>query len=130
MNSRIGAPIQASERRGGTLAVHSLLNDIAEWGRPEAPQRRVVFARIDRIVAHRSPGRPSPNPRTARPTDYPRRSAPDRRSPWRRPDPRYYRCLAHINPHHLRYTYATALDLHGRDCQNNGGSDLGLTRRA
>ena len=37
MNSRTGAPIQASERRGRILAVHCLLNDIAEWGWPEAP---------------------------------------------------------------------------------------------
>ena len=43
MNSRTGAPIQASERRGRILAVHCLLNDIAEWGWPEAPQRRLVF---------------------------------------------------------------------------------------
>ena len=160
MNSRTGAPIQASERRGRILAVHCLLNDIAEWGWPEAPKRRLVFrsdipklpralpryltpdldrrltqalhawperlpadalllqratglrigelvdleldsvheipgqgawlkvplgklntermvpldeetvALIDRIVAHRSPGRPLPHPRTARPTDY------------------------------------------------------------
>ena len=38
-NSRTGAPIQASERRGRVLAVHCLLNDIAEWGWPEAPER-------------------------------------------------------------------------------------------
>lgn len=31
-NSRTGAPIQASERRGRVLTVHCLLNDIAEWG--------------------------------------------------------------------------------------------------
>ena len=43
MNSRTGAPIQASERRGRILAVHCLLNDIAEWGWTEAPQRRLVF---------------------------------------------------------------------------------------
>jgi hypothetical protein len=42
-NSRTGAPIQASERRGRVLAVHCLLNDIGEWGWPEAPQRRLVF---------------------------------------------------------------------------------------
>jgi integrase len=42
-NSRTGAPIQASERRGRILAVHCLLNDIAEWGWPEAPKRRLVF---------------------------------------------------------------------------------------
>ncbi len=43
MNSRTGAPIQASERRGRVLAVHCLLNDVAEWGWPEAPKRRLVF---------------------------------------------------------------------------------------
>ncbi|GJO01832.1 Tyrosine recombinase XerD [Mycobacterium marinum] len=43
MNSRTGAPIQASERRGRVLTVHCLLNDIAEWGWPQAPQRRLVF---------------------------------------------------------------------------------------
>ncbi|WP_238304751.1 hypothetical protein [Mycobacterium sp. 20KCMC460] len=42
-NTRTGAPIQASERRGRILAVHCLLNNIAEWGWPEAPQRRLVF---------------------------------------------------------------------------------------
>jgi integrase len=160
MNSRTSAPIQVSERRGRILAVHCLLNDITEWGWPEAPQRRLVFRSdipklprplpryltpdldrrltdalhtwperlpadalllqratglrigelvdleldsvheipsqgawlkvplgklntermvpldeetvtlIDRIVAHRSLGRPLPHPRTARPTDY------------------------------------------------------------
>ena len=43
VNSRTGAPIQASERRGRVLAVHCLLNDITEWGWPEAPKRRLVF---------------------------------------------------------------------------------------
>ncbi|MCV7032492.1 hypothetical protein [Mycobacterium sherrisii] len=43
INSRTGAPIQASQRRGRVLAVHCLLNDIAEWGWPEAPKRRLVF---------------------------------------------------------------------------------------
>ncbi|MFZ0832156.1 MAG: hypothetical protein WAM92_03560 [Mycobacterium sp.] len=28
---------------GPPLAVHCLLNDIAEWGWPEAPERRLVF---------------------------------------------------------------------------------------
>lgn len=42
-NSRTGAPIQASERRGRVLAVHCMLNDIAEWGWPQAPERRLVF---------------------------------------------------------------------------------------
>ena len=42
-HSRTGAPLQASERRGRVLALHCLLNDIGEWGWPEAPKRRLVF---------------------------------------------------------------------------------------
>jgi integrase len=203
MNSRTGAPIQASERRGRILAVHCLLNDIAEWGWPEAPKRRLVFradipklprtlpryltpdldrrlthalhtwperlaadalllqratglrigelvdleldsvheipgqgawlkvplgklntermvpldeetvALIDRIVAHRSPGRPLPHPRTARPTDYllthhGRRLTVDHlRDVLTRVTTDAG--LPHITPHQLRHTYATAL---------------------
>lgn len=202
-NSRTGAPIQASERRGRVLAVHCLLNDIAEWGWPQAPQRRLVFrsdipklpralpryltpdldrrltqalqawperlpadalllqratglrigelvdleldsvheipgqgawlkvplgklntermvpldeetvALIDRIVAHRSPGRPLPHPRTARPTDYllthhGRRLTVDHlRDVLNRITTDAG--LPHITPHQLRHTYATAL---------------------
>jgi len=202
-NSRTGAPIQASERRGRILAVHCLLNDIAEWGWPEAPKRRLVFradipklprtlpryltpdldrrlthalhtwperlaadalllqratglrigelvdleldsvheipgqgawlkvplgklntermvpldeetvALIDRIVAHRSPGRPLPHPRTARPTDYllthhGRRLTVDHlRDVLTRVTTDAG--LPHITPHQLRHTYATAL---------------------
>jgi integrase len=202
-NSRTGAPIQASERRGRILAVHCLLNDIAEWGWPEAPQRRLVFrsdipklpralpryltpdldrrlthalqawperlpadalllqratglrigelvdleldsvheipgqgawlkvplgklntermvpldedtvALIDRIVAHRSPGRPLPHPRTGRPTDYllthhGRRLTVDHlRDVLNRVTTDAG--LPHITPHQLRHTYATAL---------------------
>lgn len=43
VNSRTGAPLSAAERRGRVLTVHCLLNDIAEWGWPEAPTRRLVF---------------------------------------------------------------------------------------
>ena len=203
LNSRTGAPIQASERRGRILAVHCLLNDIAEWGWPEAPQRRLVFrsdipklpralpryltpdldrrltqalhtwperlpadafllqratglrigelvdleldsvheipgqgawlkvplgklntermvpldeetvALIDRIVAHRSPGRPLPHPRTGRPTDYllthhGRRLTVDHlRDVLTRVTTDTG--LPHITPHQLRHTYATAL---------------------
>lgn len=202
-NSRTGAPIQASERRGRVLAVHCLLNDIAEWGWPEAPPRRLVFrsdipklpralpryltpdldrrltqalqawpdrlpadalllqratglrigelvdleldsvheipgqgawlkvplgklntermvpldddtvALIDRIVAHRSLGRPLPHPRTARPTDYlfthhGRRLTVDHiRDVLGRVTTDAN--LPHITPHQLRHTYATAL---------------------
>jgi integrase len=203
MNSRTGAPIQVSERRGRILAVHCLLNDIAEWGWTEAPQRRLVFRSdipklpralpryltpdldrrltqalhtwherlaadalllqratglrigelvdleldsvheipghgawlkvplgklntermvpldeetvglIDRIVAHRSPGRPLPHPRTARPTDYlfthhGRRLTVDHlRDVLARVTTDAG--LPHITPHQLRHTYATAL---------------------
>lgn len=203
MNSRTGAPIQASERRGRILAVHCLLNDIAEWGWPETPQRRLVFrsdipklpralpryltpdldrrltqalhiwperlpadalllqratglrigelvdleldsvheilgqgawlkvplgklntermvpldeetvALIDRIVAHRSSGRPLPHPRTGRPTDYllthhGRRLTVDHlRDVLTRVTTDGG--LPHITPHQLRHTYATAL---------------------
>jgi integrase len=203
MNSRTGAPIQASERRGRVLAVHCLLNDIAEWGWPEAPQRRLVFrsdipklpralpryltpdldrrltqalhacperlpadalllqratglrigelvdleldsvheipgqgawlkvplgklntermvpldeetvALIDRIVAHRSPGRPLPHPRTGRPTDYLLTHHGRRLTVYHLRDvmTRVTRDagLPHITPHQLRHTYATAL---------------------
>ena len=34
------------------------------------PLDEETVALIDRIVAHRSPGRPLPHPRTARPTDF------------------------------------------------------------
>ena len=44
VNSRTGTPLSASERRARVLAVHCLLNDIAEWGWPEAPTRRLVFS--------------------------------------------------------------------------------------
>ncbi|OCB25289.1 integrase, partial [Mycobacterium intracellulare subsp. yongonense] len=43
LNSRTGTPLTASERRGRVLAVHCLLNDIAEWGWAEAPNWRLVF---------------------------------------------------------------------------------------
>jgi integrase len=202
-NSRTGAPISASERRGRILAVHCLLNNIAEWGWPEAPQRRLLFssdvpklpralpryltpdldrrltqalqawpdrlpadalllqratglrigelvdleldcvheipgqgawlkvplgkldsegmvpldeetvALIDRIVAHRSPGRPLSHPRTARPTEFllthhGRRLTVDQ---LREVITRVARGagLPHITPHQLRHTYATAL---------------------
>lgn len=203
MNSRTGAPIQASERRGRVLAVHCLLNDIAEWGWPEAPKRRLVFrsdipklpralpryltpdldrrltqalqawperlpadalllqratglrigelvdleldcvhevpgqgawlkvplgklntermvpldeetvALIDRIVAHRSPGRPLPHPRTARATDFLFTHHGRRLTVYQLRDVMGRVTadagLPHITPHQLRHTYATAL---------------------
>jgi len=206
-NSRTGAPIQASERRGRILAVHCLLNDIAEWGWPEAPKRRLVFrsdipklpralpryltpdmdrrltqalqacpdrlpanalllqratglrigelvdleldcvheipsqgawlkvplgklntermvpldeetvALIDRIVTHRSQGRPLPHPRTARPTDFLLTHHGRRLTVYQLRDvmTRVTRDagLPHTTPHQLRHTYATALDVRG-----------------
>ena len=44
LSSRGGGPLSASERRGRVLAIHCLLNDIAEWGWAEAPTRRLVFS--------------------------------------------------------------------------------------
>ena len=43
VNSRTGTPISISERRGRVLAISCLLNNITEWGWPEAPQRKLVF---------------------------------------------------------------------------------------
>lgn len=79
VNSRTGAPLSASERRARVLTVHCLLNDIAEWGWPEAPARQLVF-RCD------IPKLPRPLPRYLTP-DLDRRLAdvlhayPDRLAP-------------------------------------------------
>ena len=43
VSSRGGGPLSVSERRGRVLAIHCLLNDIAEWGWQDAPSRRLVF---------------------------------------------------------------------------------------
>ena len=43
-NSFTGAPISVSERRLRIFAVRCMLEDIAEWGWPDAPIRRLVFA--------------------------------------------------------------------------------------
>lgn len=42
-SSRRGTPLSATERRGRVLAISCFLADIAEWGWPEAPTRRLVF---------------------------------------------------------------------------------------
>lgn len=42
-SGRDGAPLSASERRARVLAVSCLLNDICEWGWPQAPPRRLLF---------------------------------------------------------------------------------------
>lgn len=44
VNSVTGAPLSVSERRSRILAVHCFLNDITEWGWPQAPARRLVFS--------------------------------------------------------------------------------------
>jgi integrase len=203
VNSRTGAPISSSERRGRVLAISCLLNDITEWGWAEAPDRRLVFradipktpralpryltpdldrrlaraleawpdrlsadalllqratglrigelvdlemdcvheipgqgawlkvplgklqsermvpldeetvALVDRIVAHRSPGRPLPHPRTGQPTDFLLTHYGRRVTVYqlREVITRVARDagLPHITPHQLRHTYATAL---------------------
>jgi integrase len=202
-SSRRGEPISASERRGRVLAVSVLLNNITEWGWPEAPPRRLVFrsdiprlprplpryltpdadrrlaaaledspARlaadalllqracglrigeltdleldcvhevpgqgawlkvplgkldtermvpldeetvtiIDRIVAHRSPGKPIPHPRTGKPADFLLTHHGRRLSPEALRDELTRAAknagIGHATPHQLRHTYATAL---------------------
>ncbi|WP_253847115.1 tyrosine-type recombinase/integrase, partial [Mycobacterium gordonae] len=77
------------------------------------PLDEETVALIDRIVAHRSPGRPLRHPRTARPTDYlfthhGRRLTVDHlRDVLTRVTTDAG--LSHITPHQLRHTYATAL---------------------
>jgi len=202
-SSRGGGPISASERRARVLAISVFLNRISEWGWPEAPERRLLFASdipklprplprylppdadrllvhslegsenrlyadalllqracglrigelcdleldcvhevpsqgawlkvplgkldsermvpldeetvslIDRIVAHRSPGRPLPHPRSGRPTEFLLTHHGRRVSPNALRDElaRVARAagLDHATPHQLRHTYATAL---------------------
>jgi hypothetical protein len=43
VNFRTRAPLSPTERRGRVLAVHGMLNNIAEWDWLEAPTRRLVF---------------------------------------------------------------------------------------
>src|SRR5207247_6622574 len=44
-NRRTGAQLSASERRDRILMIGRMLSVIAEWGWPEAPTRRLIFAR-------------------------------------------------------------------------------------
>ena len=55
-NSFSGQPITISERRGRIFAVRCFLEDITEWGWPEAPNRRLIFK-------NDLPRRPRPLPR-------------------------------------------------------------------
>lgn len=75
-SSRRGTPLSATERRGRVLAISCLLQDISEWGWPEAPPRRLVF-RGD------IPKLPRPLPRYLPPDADRRLSAALERSPER-----------------------------------------------
>jgi integrase len=44
-NRRTGAPLAPSERRARIQLIGRMLSTIAEWGWPEAPARRLIFAR-------------------------------------------------------------------------------------
>jgi integrase len=81
------------------------------------PLDEETVALVDRIVAHRSPVRPLPHPRTGRPTDFLLTHH------GRRVTVYYLRdlltrvaadaSLPHTTPHQLRHTYATALERRG-----------------
>jgi integrase len=72
-----------------------------------------VLTLIDRITAHRSPGRPIPHPRTRRPADFLFTAHGHRisQSRLRKELDRAAKTagLGHVTPHQLRHTYATAL---------------------
>ena len=72
-----------------------------------------ILALIDRIAAHRSPGRPIPHPRTGRPADFLFTAHGHRigQSRLRKELDRAATTagLGHVTPHQLRHTYATAL---------------------
>lgn len=54
--ARDGAPISTEERRGRVITINCFLNDIGQWGWPQAPPRRLIFPRD-------IPRRPKPLPR-------------------------------------------------------------------
>lgn len=72
-----------------------------------------TVALVDRIVAHRSPGRPLPHPRSGRMVEFLLTHHGRRLSPYGLRD-ELQRAAAtagieHVTPHQLRHTYATAL---------------------
>jgi integrase len=72
-----------------------------------------ILTLIDRITAHRSPGRPIPHPRTGRPADF-LFTAYGHRIGQNRLRKELNRAataagIGHVTPHQLRHTYATAL---------------------
>jgi hypothetical protein len=72
-----------------------------------------ILTLVDRITAHRSPGRPIPHPRTGRPADF-LFTAHGHRIGANRLRTELDRAataagIGHITPHQLRHTYATAL---------------------
>ena len=77
------------------------------------PLDEETVALVDRIVAHRSPGRPLPHPRTGRPTEFLLTHHGRRVTVYQLRDvlTRVARDagLPHTTPHQLRHTYATAL---------------------
>ena len=77
------------------------------------PLDEETVAIIDRIVAHRSPGRPLPHPRTGRLTEFLLTHHGQRVTVYLLRDVitqvAHDAGLPHITPHQLRHTYATAL---------------------
>ena len=65
VNSRTGAPISVSERRGRVLAISCLLNDITEWGWAEAPERQLGVPLRHPKTAPGAAALPHPRPRPA-----------------------------------------------------------------
>ena len=90
------------------------------------PLDEETVALIDRIVAHRSPGRPLPHPRTARPTEFLLTHHGRRVTVYQLRDVltrvAHDAGLPHTTPHQLRHTYATALVNAGVSLQSADGA--------
>jgi len=54
-NHRLGTPITASTRRSRIQTVGRMFESIAEWGWPEAPERRLIFERDTPRLPHPLP---------------------------------------------------------------------------